>query len=406
MEDYVIPTEREVAEWPGVTVSFDNTKRHRVAVLAFNGRTRRVVFAATPSDNARGLLNHIGEVRKELRGLGASRRKQQPSPHRDRQRNKPVRLLTVETHPAVTLSEPQTGLAKLKGMVMATVAQIAPSGKAPAGTVHWLNECIARSASGVFSEVATVSPGLAAELLRRNEHNRGIKQLKATQYAADMRGNRWAFNGEPIIISDTGELNDGQHRMQAIIDANLSLPFLFVFGVARASRETVDQGAARGASDYLGMAGTENASSSATIARLLLAYEANKGQSVDTREITNTQVVARVRNDDNIAAAAHFAVSKGRHGKQYVAGTLIGFCYYLFSEIDEADAAEFLTQVCTGADLKPGCPAIAVRERLLAVGKGRQAKAAILFRGWNFYRRGMKVRSNSLPATMPLPALI
>lgn len=289
---------------------------------------------------------------------------------------------------------------------MATVTKIANAGQPPAGTIHWLNQCVERGKSEVFSETVTVTPGLAAELLRRNENNRGVKQVKAGQYAADMRAGRWAFNGEAIIIANSGELNDGQHRMQAVIDANISLPFLFVFGVSRTSRETVDQGAARGAGDYLAMGGMSNATIVSTIARLVLSYERSGGQNIDTREVTNSEVVARARNDGGVSKSAHFASTTGRKANQYVAATVIGFCHYVFEEIDGADAEYFLTQVCTGEGLNAGCAAIAVRERLLALGKSRQQKAAVIFRGWNFHRRGMKVRTSSLPATMPLPALV
>lgn len=293
---------------------------------------------------------------------------------------------------------------RLESNNMATVAKLEP--KAKAGTVHWFNECVERGKRGVFSETVGVTPGLAAEMLRRNENNRSIRASKAEQYANDMRAGSWTFNGEPIIISDTGELNDGQHRMQAIIDANTVIEMLFVFGLPRASRETIDQGAARGASDYLGMSGVPNAASAATIARLVIAYEASDGQNIDGRLVTNAQVVARVRNDPQIAESAHYAVTTGRAANQYVAGTIIGFCHYLFSDIDADDAQGFLGQVCSGAGLKPGSAPLAVRERLLASGKARQPKVAILFRGWNFYRRNMKVRPTSLPSTMPFPALI
>lgn len=287
---------------------------------------------------------------------------------------------------------------------MASIAKLEP--KAKAGTVHWFNECVERGKRSVFSESISVTPGLAAEMLRRNENNRSIRAAKAEQYANDMRAGNWTFNGEPIIIADTGELNDGQHRMQAIIDANTIVEMLFVFGLPRASRETIDQGAARGASDYLGMGGMPNASTAATIARLAIAYEASDGQNIDNRLVTNAQVVARVRNDPQITESAHFAVTTGRTANQYVAGTIIGFCHYLFTGIDADDAQEFLGQVCSGAGLKPGSAALAVRERLLASGKARQPKVAILFRGWNFYRRNMKVRPTSLPSTMPFPSLI
>lgn len=289
---------------------------------------------------------------------------------------------------------------------MTLFTKIQPVGQPQAGTIHWLTSCIDRSRSGVFSEVVTVSPGLAAELLRRNEDNRGIKAVKATQYASDMRAGRWTFNGEPIIVSDTGLLNDGQHRLMALIDANICLPFVIVFGVPRESRETVDQGGARTASDYLAMSGTQNACIASTIARLVLAYEQSEGQHVETKQVTNGEVVARVRNDDGIANSAHYAATVGIKAQKYVAATVIGFCHYLMSEIDGDDAAEYLGQVCTGVGLKPGCAAIAVRERLLAEGKSRQRKIAIIFRGWNFHRRGMRVRTSSLPAAMPLPALV
>jgi hypothetical protein len=289
---------------------------------------------------------------------------------------------------------------------MATVSNFPPQRQPAAGTIHWLNSCIQQAKHGVISEVVTMTPPLAAELLRRNDKNRSVRQAKVDQYAADMKAGRWTFNGEPIIIADTGDLNDGQHRLYGLVEANTSLPFLVVFGLTRESRETVDQGAARGAGDYLGMGGLPNASTCAAIARLAIAYEGSGGKFADTRPVTNAQVVARARADDGIHTAAHFASTVGRAANQYCAGTVLGFCYYVLADIDQAAADEYMTQVCTGEGLKAGCAAIAVRERLLAVGKARQPKIAIILRGWNFYRRGMKVRTSSLPATSPLPALI
>ena len=156
------------------------------------------------------------------------------------------------------------------------------------------------------------------------------------------------------------------------------------------------------------MSGVENANSSATIARLTLAYEASQGQAIDTKPFTNAQVVERAQRDPAIAAAAHFAVRNNtQRAKNYIAGTLAGFCYLIFSRIDEDDADKFLTMVCTGEGLKAGHPALVVREKLLATtSKSRQIKIALLFRAWNFYRRGAKVKASGIISTMPLPALV
>lgn len=407
MDDYAITTEREVAEWPGVSVSFNNTKRHRVAVLAYRGRTRRVVFAATPSDSARGLLNHIGELRKELRGLGASRRKQEPSPHRDRERNKPVRHLVIENHPAVTSPARLTGLEKLKGMVMATVSQIAPSGKAPAGTIHWLNECIEQGKTRRFSEEVTLTPGLAGELLRRNDGNRTVRPVKLTQYIADVAAGRWAVNGEPIIIATDGRMNDGQHRCMAVVEANRPIVVSIAFGYDRDSRLTIDQGAARCAADFLSMEGVRNASTQAAIARLILAYERNEGRSLaNSNRITSAEMRARVANDSGIDAAAAFGQHFNTKARYYVSATVMGFCHYVLADVHEQDARDYLEQVATGEGLKAKDPAYAVRERLLSAGKaGAEKKAHIIFRGWNAYRQGRKldtakVLDGGLPAVI------
>lgn len=290
---------------------------------------------------------------------------------------------------------------------MATLSKIQPSLLPEPGTVNWLNTCIDRAARGEFvAEKIVLNPGLASELLRRNPDNRGIKPTKVMQYANDMRSGRWSYNGEPIIVSLDGLLNDGQHRCAALVDANICLPVAFVFGATRESRLTVDQGAARGAGDYLQMQDIPNANASGTIARLVIAYEASGGQNIETKLVTNADVLARVASDDQIAAAAHYAVTTGKKAQAYIAGTMIGFCYYLFAEIDKADATAFLDGLCTGVNLKPLSPALTCREKLLTLSKARQPKAAVIFRAWNMYRRGvLKVKTNGLITTMPFPAL-
>ena len=62
--------------------------------------------------------------------------------------------------------------------------------KTDAGTVHWFNECVERGKGEVFSEVTTVTPGLASVLLDKNPDNRNIRAVKVEQFAADMRASR------------------------------------------------------------------------------------------------------------------------------------------------------------------------------------------------------------------------
>lgn len=132
-----------------------------------------------------------------------------------------------------------------------------------AGTVGWFKECVHRSRNGMFSEVKTVTPGLAEVILSSNQDNRNVRSVKLAQMVSDMVGGKWALNGESIIISDTGELNDGQHRLMALIAAKKCLPLLFTFGAKRETRITLDQGANRSSGDYLHMTGVPYASAQA-----------------------------------------------------------------------------------------------------------------------------------------------
>lgn len=66
-------TERELEDWPGVTMTEETGKNHTKVTLAYNGQTRLVVASATPSD-VRAVPNHLAIVRREIRALGAERK--------------------------------------------------------------------------------------------------------------------------------------------------------------------------------------------------------------------------------------------------------------------------------------------------------------------------------------------
>lgn len=272
---------------------------------------------------------------------------------------------------------------------MATVATLErpKSKKIEAGTVHWFNECVERGKREVFSEVVTISPGLAAEMLKRNPDNRNIKPTKSQHFATDMMKGNWAFNGEPIIVSRDGLLNDGQHRLNAMIEANVALPMIVTFGVSRESRITVDQGSARSAGDYLSMDGYHYAKNAATAAKFIIAFERSGGRGLSLRnEVTNAEVVARVKSDEGITASAAYAHKYLKDYRQLVSYSVMAACHYLLSDIHPVEAEAFLTQVATGENIKRGDPAFAVRSAFLSEKRERQAAMEVIFHGWNKYR--------------------
>lgn len=285
---------------------------------------------------------------------------------------------------------------------MATVAKLATKGQPQVESLAWFDKACERGRSGIVTERVLVTPGLAAGILLRNPDNRNISPTKAQHYATDMAHGRWQENGETIIVSSDGLLNDGQHRLQAVIDANAIVPFTFVFGVSRESRLTVDQGRARSAGDYLSMQGCHYAKNAATAAKFIIAYERSDGKNISARaDITNGEIVARVSADDDIVTSAAFAHKHLKEYRSLFSHTVMAACHYILSEIHPGEAETFLTTVALGENIKRGDPAFAVRQAFMSDKRERQDAMEVILRGWNGYRQGTQMKSAKVYRVFP-----
>jgi hypothetical protein len=81
--EYEKAIEREVEEWPGVTVEFGQTTKHPKAKFTFNGKMLSHGYAGTPGDSAFGVHQMLGDMRRTMRKLGAERAKPEPTREED-----------------------------------------------------------------------------------------------------------------------------------------------------------------------------------------------------------------------------------------------------------------------------------------------------------------------------------
>lgn len=265
----------------------------------------------------------------------------------------------------------------------------------------WLNAIDV--APSITAKVIDVTPSMASAMLERNDTNRPLLKTRLAKYVLDMRNGRWRLNGEPVIISGDFMLNDGQHRLHAVVETGLIVPMLVVFGVKRASRTTVDQGANRTAGDYLGMDGVKNAKCAAGVARIVLAYEASGGTGIgDTSRITASQQVERVEADEQMRYAADFATQHQAALRQFVAPATFGAAVYIARRANSDVADRFITKVAKGVGLQEGDPAFTVRNALLRKGKSLKAdKLEILLRGFLAEAEGRKLATAPVTGTLP-----
>ena len=91
-----------------------------------------------------------------------------------------------------------------------------------------------------------VTSEMARGWMKKNIINtRPIQLNRVQQYMRDMKNGRWKENAETIKFADTGELIDGQHRLQACMEGGVGFWSLVAHGVKRDAFLTIDRGQTR-----------------------------------------------------------------------------------------------------------------------------------------------------------------
>lgn len=267
----------------------------------------------------------------------------------------------------------------------------------------WVEERLARSQTTVISEAGELTPAIAQTLLERNDGNRPLRMAKLNQYISDIQNDRWQFNGETIIIAKNGSMNNGQHRAHAVVATGKSIPILFVFGVERESRKTVDTGASRGAHDHLSVEGFVQPTTLAAVTRFVLAFEANERRGfVGLNRITASEVFERAITDPLLDKASQYPYHHANKSKRLAPPSVIGFCYYVLSQKDPNAARVYMDQIILGIGLEANSPAYVVREKLLELSSLlREQKIEVIMRGWIAFKQNKPLRSIRVKWELP-----
>lgn len=261
--------------------------------------------------------------------------------------------------------------------------------------IQWFNRMVHQSAMvGVQTEMHRLTPALAEYLLGddRNPMNRNISDRQVASFAQDINDGRWRFNGEPLIISRDGFLNDGQHRCSAVVATETSIEFLWVFGVTRDSRTTLDQGRVRSASDFLKMDGMPYATNSAAVAAIVMEALETGAAHYGRKRPTKGAVVEYVhKHPDIIESCASIPTNTRTIGGH----SALAAAHYLISKVGEPeDVEDFFHKLVTGENLTARNPILVCRKRLTEMVFNRERvnyRLECIIRGWNNYRSERRV---------------
>lgn len=244
---------------------------------------------------------------------------------------------------------------------------------------------------------------MATYLLARNTENRQAHQPTVDNYAAAMRRGEWHLNGQNIIIGDSGELNDGQHRLLAVIDADMPVAMGLQFGVARDTRATLDVGRKRTLGDHFTMAGYTNANALAATIRLAWSYD-SKMYSFSLSP-TVEQAMDYIANNPSLANYLRPGVNVA--SAFGISGAQLSFAAFACGRISGPVAEDLLSRAHDGLGLtSANVPAARLRERFLQHLTGRaplrrNEVSAIFIKAFNAQLGGRRVRSLSWTPTGP-----
>lgn len=255
-----------------------------------------------------------------------------------------------------------------------------------------------------------VSPQQAESWLAHNRNNRTLRPQVVSRYARDMANGNWHYTGEAIKFDVEGNLLDGQHRLQAIVEAGESIETEVVTGLTRESQDLMDTGLKRSPGDMLQLHGYQYWNMMAAAAKIALGFEVG---ALTTRRFVPTSAEIRQWVEQHPSIVASCEVANALAQRADVRPSLLAYTHWVFSEIDREAADEFWGGVSTKVGLTPGDPRLALANRMADLRRQRvklpeDAYLSMIYRSWNAYRQGrplqlVRAMQNGSSINIPVP---
>ncbi len=239
------------------------------------------------------------------------------------------------------------------------------------------------------AEWELVDASIAVDWLATMDKNRPVNSMTVNTYEKEIREGRWERNGEAIKFDDEGHLIDGQHRLKALartIDTKntpdeIILEMLVVRGLPPDSQLTMDQGRRRDAGQQLE----------------LLGHSRTKYSPV-----TVGQVVEFVDDDEHRKELDMVVAYRQRFKGNPIRPAICAAMMLLFARKDADAADEFMDSFTSGANLAPGSPILALRQRFEKARYNREQLSDrdgmyYFIQAWNAWVKGRPLNKMQRP---------
>lgn len=230
------------------------------------------------------------------------------------------------------------------------------------------------------ARVETVTPDMARKWLEQSEDatQRGLRKARVEKLAHAIEQGQWMITHQGIALSDDGVVLDGQHRLHAIILADMAVEMMVMRGVDPEVFHAIDTGASRTPSDSLKIAGFSNTNILAAMVRTLLVYDQCRGSagtewSTLDKRVTTSDILEYLEDPDN-KDAAYAAIRSGTGVagavSRFGATTPIASANLILrtypTDVTQATLGEFNARLQDGVMLPARSPILAIRRWLVS----------------------------------------
>lgn len=242
-----------------------------------------------------------------------------------------------------------------------------------------------------------ITPQLAKEYLDLNTNNwRKLSRQRVLALATDMAAGRWVPHTGTIDFTEDGQLGDGQHRLAAIVESGVAIPFRVRRNVPVVVIENIDSGPRRTFAELLRHRGEPSANELAATVTLRYRW----GQGVVSRGGGNNYPTTPAlmgwyldHRDIRDYATLGARVSRAIRIK----GRVIGAALYEFAKIDRSEALVFADRLMDGVGLSSDDPILHLRNQAIKGAASRfETNAfddlALTIKAWNAWITGQPMR--------------
>lgn len=260
-----------------------------------------------------------------------------------------------------------------------------------------------------FGEIIT--PKMAKDLLKHNINNRVTSETHVAFLADMMKRGQWKKHAQSVQFTGTPEdpkrCIDGQHRLKAIIKANVPIYLTLAFNVPEDAADTIDNGKRRTNGDHVlfGVPGLKPAAAReiGVVTPWLILYErATITQWTQTnhqfyKSTSSTDVVAYVKKNKKELTEAYAWVEKNCcfNRKTIRPRSEMLLIRILTHRVDPIASEDFCLKIYAGINLMPNTVEMTLRTWLLDMAlkkevntKSIQCIRYTLAQAWNKIRTG------------------